>query len=238
MDSMPPATTISLSPSMTPCAASADGFQARAADLIDGHGGDARIEAAVERRLPRGILAEAGLHHVAHDDFVDGLRLDAGAAHGFGHDFGAEFRGGERRESALNLPTGVRTALRMTGCSIGNAPSRLLTDIDCRKFKYRRGERCGQFCGDAGCEALHEFGESLVGLQIPASCVRSLGPKERFAKCRFCRDYKMRFSFVLCELRDFLFGLVYRLEIGDFWAIWGVLAALCSWWGEVICSFP
>ena len=32
--------------------------------------------------------------------FVDGVRLDAGAAHGFGDDFCAEFWRGKRRESA------------------------------------------------------------------------------------------------------------------------------------------
>ena len=51
------------------------GFQSRAADFVDGHGGDAGIESAAQRGLTRGILAEAGLDDVAHDDFVDRMRV-------------------------------------------------------------------------------------------------------------------------------------------------------------------
>ena len=43
------------------------------------------------------------------------LRIDAGAAHGFGDDFRAEFGGGERGKPALEFSDGVRTALRITG---------------------------------------------------------------------------------------------------------------------------
>ena len=88
---MPPAATISDSPSCTACAARRDGFEPRAADFVDGHRGDARIESAAQRGLARGILAEARLHHVAHDGFVHQLRVDAGAAHGFRDGFRAEF---------------------------------------------------------------------------------------------------------------------------------------------------
>ena len=38
--------------------------------------------------------------------FVDLLRVDAGAAHGFGDDFRAEFRRGERRKSAHEFSDG------------------------------------------------------------------------------------------------------------------------------------
>ena len=74
------------------------GFEARAAHLIDGHRGDALMQSAAERGLARRILSQPGLEHVAHDDFVDGRRLDARAAHCFGDDFGAELRGGKRRQ--------------------------------------------------------------------------------------------------------------------------------------------
>ncbi len=90
MDSMPPATTTSDSPSCTACAASADGFQSGAANFVDGHGCDARVETAAQRRLPRGILPEARLDHVAQDRFVHQIRLDTGAAHNFGDDFRAK----------------------------------------------------------------------------------------------------------------------------------------------------
>ena len=93
---MPPATTISDSPRIDGLRGEGHGFEAGAADFVDGHGGDAMIEAAAERRLARGILAQAGLDDVAHDDFVDSLGVDAGAANGFGDDFGAQFRRGER----------------------------------------------------------------------------------------------------------------------------------------------
>ena len=80
-----------------------DGFESRAADFVDGHGGDARVQAAAQRRLPRRILAQARLHDVAHDDFVDRVRLDAGAARGFGDDSRAKLGGRKGRERALKF---------------------------------------------------------------------------------------------------------------------------------------
>src|SRR5207302_1974378 len=68
-----------------------DGFQAGAADFVDGHRSDTRLATSLQRGLARGILAEAGLDDVAHDDFVDLPRFEIGAANGFGHDFGSEF---------------------------------------------------------------------------------------------------------------------------------------------------
>jgi hypothetical protein len=49
-------------------------------------------QAAVERRLPRRVLAEAGGDDVAHDALVDDRRIDAGAAHRFGDGERAELR--------------------------------------------------------------------------------------------------------------------------------------------------
>ncbi len=83
-----------------------DGFQAGAANFVDRHRGDARIETAAQRRLPRGILSEARLHHVAHDGFVDLLGIDTSAAHGFSDDFRAQLRRGKRRESAHEFSDG------------------------------------------------------------------------------------------------------------------------------------
>ena len=70
-------------------------LQAGPADLVDRHRGDAVVEAAVERRLPGGVLAVARLQHVAHDALVDEPRFDAGARHGFPHHQGAECGGRE-----------------------------------------------------------------------------------------------------------------------------------------------
>src|SRR5271156_5716642 len=84
----------------------ADGLQTGAANFVDGHCRDARIEAAAQRRLARGILAQARLHNVAQDRFVHLIRLDAGAAHYFGDDFRAEFRRRERREPAHEFSDG------------------------------------------------------------------------------------------------------------------------------------
>ncbi len=53
------------------------------------------VEAAVQGGLARRVLAGAGLNHLAHDALVHAVRVDAGAAHGFAHDEGAELRCGE-----------------------------------------------------------------------------------------------------------------------------------------------
>src|SRR5213079_2426851 len=45
---------------------------------VCGHCRDAGIAAALERCLPRGILAEAGLHYVAEDRFVNLMPIEAG----------------------------------------------------------------------------------------------------------------------------------------------------------------
>ena len=104
IDSMPPATAMSMSPVAMPCAAEHDGLEARAADLVDGERGDTVGEAAAQRRLPRGILAEPRGHDVAHDAFVDDRRVDAGAAHRLGDDERAELGRGEILQRAEELP--------------------------------------------------------------------------------------------------------------------------------------
>ena len=100
---MPPAITISLSPSETACAASADGLESRAANFIDGHGGDADVQAATQRRLPRGILPQPRLHDIAHDDFIDRFRSNAGAAGAFRNNLGAQLGSGKRRQATLKF---------------------------------------------------------------------------------------------------------------------------------------
>jgi len=53
------------------------------------------MKTAAQARLARRVLAEARLDDVAHDDFVHFLRVNPGAADGFGNDFRAQFRGGK-----------------------------------------------------------------------------------------------------------------------------------------------
>ena len=78
-------------------------LQARAADLVDRQRGDVIGQAAVERGLARRVLAVAGRDDVAHDAFVDGARIDAGAADGLAHDQRAELRRGEVLQRAEKL---------------------------------------------------------------------------------------------------------------------------------------
>ncbi len=58
------------------------GLQAGAADFVNGGASHAQRQAGAQRGLAGGRLALAGLQHVAHDDFVDLLGLDAGAFDG------------------------------------------------------------------------------------------------------------------------------------------------------------
>ena len=55
-----------------------DGLQPAAAHLVDRGRGNAFGEARADRGLTRGVLAETGLEHVAHEHLVDGV--DAGPA--------------------------------------------------------------------------------------------------------------------------------------------------------------
>src|SRR5712692_5784066 len=73
---------------------------------VCGHRRHARSAAPLERRLARGILAEAGLHYVAENGFVNLIRIEAGAANGFGDRFGAKLRRGKSGETALKFSDG------------------------------------------------------------------------------------------------------------------------------------
>ncbi len=57
-----------------------DGLQPRAAHLVHGHRRDPGRQARAHRRLPGRVLPEAGLEDVPHQDLLDRLRVDAGAA--------------------------------------------------------------------------------------------------------------------------------------------------------------
>ncbi len=82
------------------------GLQSRAADLVDRQSRDVSREPAVERRLPRGVLAVARLDDVAHDALVDGRRIDAGARDRLAHDQRAELGGLEIFQGAEELAGG------------------------------------------------------------------------------------------------------------------------------------
>src|SRR5467141_4175166 len=79
------------------------GFESGAANFVDGHRRNARIAAALERRLPRGILSKPRLHNVAENGFVNLLGLKARTANRFGNRFAAKSRRGEPGETALKF---------------------------------------------------------------------------------------------------------------------------------------
>ncbi len=64
------------------------------------------MQAALQRGLARGVLAESGLHHIAHDAFVHLCRLDTRAADGFSNNFRTEFRRGKTLQAALEFSDG------------------------------------------------------------------------------------------------------------------------------------
>ena len=57
-------------------------LEARAADLVDGEGGDGRGESRFQCCLTSRRLPDATLDHVAHDDFVDLIGRNPGALDG------------------------------------------------------------------------------------------------------------------------------------------------------------
>ena len=74
---MPPATPISRSPARTAWSSEPDRAHARGADLVDRLRGDLLRDAALDLGLARGDLALAGLQHLAVDDALDLVGLDA-----------------------------------------------------------------------------------------------------------------------------------------------------------------
>ena len=101
---MPPATTISDSPSVTACAASPTAFSPEPHTLLMVIAATRGSSPPPQRRLPRRILPQPRLHHVAHDHFVHLLRLNARAPHRFRHHFRAELRRAKRRKPAHEFP--------------------------------------------------------------------------------------------------------------------------------------
>ena len=81
-------------------------LQPGTADLINGHGRDARVAATLQRCLPRRILAKSGLHHVAENRFVNLLRVNARAPRRFRHDLAAKLRRGKSSQATLEFSNG------------------------------------------------------------------------------------------------------------------------------------
>ena len=81
-------------------------LQPRAAHLIDGHGGDPRIEPSFQARLAGRVLPKPRRDNVPHDDFIHLPRLDAGARHCFAHNAGAQIHCRKRRQRPLKFPDG------------------------------------------------------------------------------------------------------------------------------------
>ena len=92
IDSMPPATTMRLSPAAMPCAASITAFRPEPQTWLTVVADTRAVEPGAERRLTRRVLAEPGGDDVAHQALVDGGGLDAGAGDGLAHDQRAELR--------------------------------------------------------------------------------------------------------------------------------------------------
>jgi hypothetical protein len=69
--------------------------------------------------LPDGVLPQASTHYVAHDDLVHARRIHPVPVDGFADDYGTQFRCGKGARPPWNFPIAVRTALRITGCSMG-----------------------------------------------------------------------------------------------------------------------
>ena len=103
IDSMPPATAMSMSPARDALIGEHHRLEPRAAHLVDRERGHVVGEAAASAACRAGFWPSAGRDDVAHDAFVDDRRIDAGAADGFGDDQRAELRRGEVLERAEEL---------------------------------------------------------------------------------------------------------------------------------------
>jgi hypothetical protein len=76
-----------------------DGAEPGAAHLVDGDAADRGREAAVDGRLPRRVLSEAGLEDAPHDALADVVGGDVRALHRFTESDGSELGSGEGAQS-------------------------------------------------------------------------------------------------------------------------------------------
>ena len=90
IDSMPPATAMSMSPSAMPCAASITALRPEPHTLLIVSAPTLLSRPPLSAAWRAGAWPSAGADDVAQDALVDGGRVDAGAAHGFAHGHRAE----------------------------------------------------------------------------------------------------------------------------------------------------
>ena len=82
------------------------GFQARPADLVQGHGRHGMRQAGADGGLACGVLATACGKHLAEDHFIDLGSVEAGLLQQAFDDDGAEFRRGNIGQAALEAADG------------------------------------------------------------------------------------------------------------------------------------
>jgi hypothetical protein len=82
------------------------GFQPRAADLVQGHGRYGMRQAGADGGLARRVLTGACGEHLAEDDFIDLRGIEAGLLQQAPDDDGAELGGGNIGQAALEAADG------------------------------------------------------------------------------------------------------------------------------------
>jgi len=94
------------SPRRTASAASTDGLEAAAADLVDGHGVNTVREAGLAHCLASGGLAAAALEDLADDDFVDRCGRDRLPLEDVAQNLAGQLRCGDIAQSAAERAKG------------------------------------------------------------------------------------------------------------------------------------
>src|SRR6266481_8110513 len=150
MDSMPPATTISLSPSMTACAASATAFNPEPQTLLMGIAATRGSHPPFSAAWREGFCpspAWTTLPRIASSIcFVSSPARRAASATTLPPSSGAE----KLDRPPWNLPTGVRTAERITGVSISSLQRSKLHYSDLRFSPLSRLRFVGGGAVEAG----------------------------------------------------------------------------------------
>ena len=114
-----------------------DGFQSRAAHLVDRQRRDRVGQTAVEGRLPRGAWPKSGGQHVAHDHFVNRVSRQARTADRFGHGHRAQTRSRHAGQNTQQFADGSAA----TGDNIGSAHGSIIGNRDSRSTKPEHAAR-------------------------------------------------------------------------------------------------
>ncbi|MNG06032.1 hypothetical protein D3C84_892520 [compost metagenome] len=86
--------------------AQVQGLEARAADLVQGHGRHGERQARLDRGLTRRVLPGAGGQHLAHDHFIDFSRVQTGLRQQLTDHRSTEVYGGHIGQRALEAADG------------------------------------------------------------------------------------------------------------------------------------